>query len=130
MKLQKVYAYKYGNKEHYKYLVTLPLETVEKLGWVEGGELETSVQGKKLVLRYVGKEEPKEASESKMSYEEFRNAIKDELKKSPEGLTWTEIRDRLKLPQKVPNNKWVRRMEADIGLNRVKDLRGIVWRVQ
>jgi antitoxin component of MazEF toxin-antitoxin module len=130
MKLQKVYAYKYGETEHYKFLVTLPLDTMEKLGWEEGAELDASVKGTKLVLSYVGKTKPKEVNEPRMTYEEFRDSIRGELKRSPDGLTWTEIRARLKLPQKVPNNKWVRRMETDIGLTRVKDLRGVVWRVQ
>ncbi len=69
-------------------------------------------------------------SEPQMTYEEFRDSIQKELKKSPDGLTWTEIREKLKLPQKVPNNKWVRQMEKDIGLLRVKELRGVVWRVK
>lgn len=127
--MQRVYAYKYGGKEQYKYLVTLPPDIVEKLGWEVGGELEGTIRGTKLVLRYVGKLEARGVSEPKMTYEEFRDAIQSELKRNPDGLTWTEIRARLKLPQKVPNNKWVRQMEIDIGLVRVKDLRGIVWRV-
>ena len=64
-----------------------------------------------------------------MSYEKFRDSIQKELKKSANGLTWTEIREKLKLPQKVPNNRWVRQMERDIGLVRAKELRGVVWRV-
>ena len=130
MKLQRVYAYKYGGKEQYKYLVTLPPDIVEKLRWEVGGELEGTIKGTKLVLGYVGKLKPKRVSELKMTYEEFRNAIKSELERNPDGLTWTEIRARLKLPQKVPNNKWVRKMETDIGLVRMKDLRGIIWRVK
>jgi hypothetical protein len=68
-------------------------------------------------------------TEPQMTYEEFRDSIQKELKKNADGLTWTEIRVKLKLPQKVPNNKWVRRMEKDIGLLRVRDLMGVVWRV-
>lgn len=64
-----------------------------------------------------------------MSYEEFRDKIKKALEYSDKGMTWTELRNRLKLDQVVPNNKWVRQLEKDIGLQRLKDMRGIIWRV-
>lgn len=65
-----------------------------------------------------------------MTYEEFRDAIKKELKANPNGLTWTQIKKKLRLPQKVPNNKWVHQMEKDIGLLRVRDSEGILWRLK
>jgi bifunctional DNA-binding transcriptional regulator/antitoxin component of YhaV-PrlF toxin-antitoxin module len=122
-------AYKYNGKTHSKYLITLPEEAVNALKWEAGAELKESIEGKKLVLVSLGKQEPKAMTEPRMTYEEFRDSIQKELKKNADGLTWTEIRVKLKLPQKVPNNKWVRRMEKDIGLLRVRDLRGVVWRV-
>jgi len=64
-----------------------------------------------------------------MTYEEFRDKIEKELKGKPDGLTWTQLKRKLKLHQKVPNNKWVHQMEKDIGLLRVKDPRGTVWRL-
>jgi len=72
-------------------------------------------------------------SEAKLTvtaYEEFKKKIEEVLKGVPEGLTWTEIKQRLGLPQKVPNNKWVRMMEKDIGLIRAKEARGVVWRLR
>jgi hypothetical protein len=45
-------------------------------------------------------------------------------------MTWTEIRTAAKLPQMFPNNKWVRRLERDIGLKRNKDVHGIIrWQL-
>ena len=35
-------------------------------------------------------------------------------------------RPNAKLPQAFPNNKWVRRLEVDIGLKRNKDKHGII----
>jgi DNA-directed RNA polymerase subunit RPC12/RpoP len=67
---------------------------------------------------------PKKAAPM-LTYAEFRNKIRAELVKSG-TLTWTEIRTASKLPQAFPNNKWVRKMEADIGLKRVKDSHGII----
>jgi len=61
-----------------------------------------------------------------MTYEIFKNKIRDTLRSSGEPLTWTEIRTLSQLPQAVPNNQWVRRMEEDIGLQRERDAHGIV----
>lgn len=64
-------------------------------------------------------------------YNKFRQQIEETLRGEPQGLTWTEIKGRLGLKQKVPNNKWVRMMERDIGLIResVKG-KGVVWRLK
>jgi len=62
-------------------------------------------------------------------YEEFKNRILKLLMDEPEGLTWTEIKKKLDLPQRVPSNKWVRMLEKDIGLVRIKGAKGIVWRL-
>ncbi len=50
MRLQKHFARKVGNKEYSKYVVVIPPENVEKLGWEEGEELENKVHGDKLVI--------------------------------------------------------------------------------
>lgn len=60
------------------------------------------------------------------TYEAFRDAIKRTLEKEGAPLTWTEIRTLAGLPQKFPNNKWVRQMEKDIGLTRERDIHGII----
>lgn len=65
----------------------------------------------------------------KMSYEEFRDKIEEVLKKYPEGTTWTQIREDAELEQKWPNNKWVRRMDEDIGLTREKVKGQMTWRL-
>jgi len=66
---------------------------------------------------------------SMLTYENFRDKIEDVLKKSP-VMTWTEIRTLAKLPEKFPNNKWVHRLETDIGLKRTKDAHGIIkWKL-
>lgn len=61
-----------------------------------------------------------------MSYEQFRDKIGDTLQQAKKPLTWTEIRTAAKLPEKFPNNQWVRRMEGDIGLVRERDTHGIM----
>ena len=64
-----------------------------------------------------------------LTYESFRDKIREVLKDST-ALTWTEIRTIAKLPEKFPNNKWVHRLETDIGLKRTKDAHGIIkWKL-
>ncbi len=65
-----------------------------------------------------------------MTYERFSETIRKTLETNGGSLTWTEIRTTAKLPQAFPNNQWVHRMEADIGLVRVRDAHGIIhWQL-
>jgi hypothetical protein len=50
MKLQKQIAYKYKDKTHFKYVVILPEDTVNELGWVEGQELFCKINKTKLII--------------------------------------------------------------------------------
>jgi antitoxin component of MazEF toxin-antitoxin module len=50
MRLQKHLNRKTENKEYAKYVVVIPPEHIDKLGWEEGQELEPEVKGKKLVI--------------------------------------------------------------------------------
>lgn len=131
VRLQKIKAYTRDDRVQYKYVIIIPEESVKQLGWREGSELKESVREKSLVIDYLSDPVPriKKPVEPKMSYEEFRDKIKQVLEYS-DGLTWSEIRARLKLEQVVPNNKWVRQMEQDIGLLRLKDPRGLIWRLK
>jgi len=66
-----------------------------------------------------------------MPYEDFRDKIRDALLTADNGMTWTEVRTATSLPQMFPNNKWVRRLEADIGLQRNREKQGIIrWSLQ
>lgn len=66
-----------------------------------------------------------------MPYEAFRDSIQTALHGAARPLTWTEIRTVAKLPQAFPNNKWVRQLEAQIGLERRKDRAGIIhWSIK
>ena len=65
-----------------------------------------------------------------MSYEEFACKIVAILKGADRSLTWTEIRTQASLPQKFPNNQWVRRMEQDSGLHRHRDAHWVIhWQL-
>jgi hypothetical protein len=69
-------------------------------------------------------------SENENTYEQFMRKVETILKAKPAGLTWTEIKKELNLPQRVPNNKWVRQMETDIGLTRTMGNKGMLWRIR
>ncbi len=65
-----------------------------------------------------------------LTYEVFSEKIAATLTTEAGPLTWTEIRTKAGLPQKFPNNEWVRRLERDIGLSRTKDAHGIInWKL-
>ena len=69
-------------------------------------------------------------AKSMMTYEDFRDKIKQAIEAAGHPLTWTEIRTAAKLPQAFPNNQWVHRMEKDIGLKREKDKHGVIhWQL-
>jgi len=61
-----------------------------------------------------------------MPYDEFRDKVKDALASAEQPMTWTEVRTTTGLPQKFPNNRWVHRMEDEIGLQRNRDKQGII----
>ena len=67
---------------------------------------------------------------SATTYEDFSKAISKVLRAAGKPLTWTEVRTEAGLPQAFPNNKWVRKMEGDIGLKRERDEHGIIhWQL-
>jgi bifunctional DNA-binding transcriptional regulator/antitoxin component of YhaV-PrlF toxin-antitoxin module len=51
MRLQRQVSRKTERKEYSKYVVVIPPEKVEKLGWKEGEELEEIVRGDSLTIR-------------------------------------------------------------------------------
>jgi hypothetical protein len=64
-----------------------------------------------------------------MRYHQFRDAIRGYLRKRPDGATWAELRDELKLAYRTPCYTWIYRLENEAGLRRAKGRRGMVWTV-
>ncbi len=65
-----------------------------------------------------------------MRYVEFRDAICEELRRFPAGLTWATLKSRLRLPYSSPCPEWVKQMEQEIGLSRQRGSgRAFTWRV-
>jgi len=126
MRLLKQVSRQVGDNEYLKWTIIVPPSQVEQLGWDEGEELESYVRGKTLFVKPLVKRKEKP---EKMSYQDFKEKVSALLSTEPEGLSWTEIRRKLQLPQKVPNNLWVRMMEKDLGLLRQLDNKTarVIW---
>ena len=131
MKLQKQLSRVVDGKIYPKWVIVVPPQTIEELGWKDGEELKEKIYENKLLIRKMKKGEIKKMRQNPMvQYERFEEEIKSLLDENPEGLTWTEIKKSTNFPQKVPNNKWVKKLEEKIGLKRmrVRD-RGILWKI-
>lgn len=59
MKLQKQLSRRVQGKEYPKYVMTIPPDCVDKLGWQQGSELEVVIENNKLVVQ-PKKEETKQ----------------------------------------------------------------------
>jgi len=65
-----------------------------------------------------------------MKYKEFRDSIRNDLRRNPEGKTWAELIESLKLPYSRPCPTWLAEMEKDIGLDRKeKKGRAQLWKL-
>jgi hypothetical protein len=65
-----------------------------------------------------------------MRYVEYRDSIRNELRRNGAGLTWAELQGRLGLPYDRPCPTWTKQLEADIGLVRAKGSgRALVWKL-
>ena len=63
-----------------------------------------------------------------MRYIDFREAIQRELSREPNGLTWSDLRDRLDLPYDRACPARTKLLDREIGLSRVKGSgRSLVW---
>ncbi len=51
VKLQKQLSRRVGNEEYAKWVVVIPPEQIEKLGWDEGVELESNPKNNNLILK-------------------------------------------------------------------------------
>jgi len=54
-----------------------------------------------------------------MRYIDFKDLIAAELRQTPAGLSWSELKNRLQLTYQRPCATWIRRLEHEIGLVRV-----------
>ena len=66
-----------------------------------------------------------------MRYDEFREAVRNGLRESSDGMTWKELREELELPYSRPCQSWIHRLEEDIGLvRRRRRGRALIWELR
>ena len=51
VRLQKQLAYKYKDKKHFKHVLVIPENAVNKLGWKAGQTFELDVEKSRLIIR-------------------------------------------------------------------------------
>jgi len=129
MRLQKQKVGKSGDKEYFKWVVILPQDRITQLGWKEGIELIDELKDNSLSLKPTDKQKSNSNKEEPI-YEDFKKSIKNILQRYPAGLTWAEIKDKLNYYQIAPNNKWVRNLEKDIGLIRIRKEGKMNWKLE
>lgn len=62
-----------------------------------------------------------------MRYEQFHDSVRGYLWKQPEGATWAQLRQELKLAYRTACYSGIHRMEDEIGLHRARSREGVVW---
>ncbi len=132
MRLQKRLSRIVDGKEYAKWIIVIPPTTIENIGWQEGEWLTEEIKGNSLLIRPLKNEEIQrlKTKDSECTYKTFKEKIRIILNKNSTGLSWTQIREIGDFSQKVPNNKWVKKLEEDINLLRIRDRkRGIVWKL-
>ncbi len=117
MKLQRIET-KGPNKVYVKYQVVIPTHMVTQLGWQKDDEVSFEIDRRNRLFLQAQPATQSTQKEKRMAYNEFRSEVREILMSAPEGLTWSQIRERgTDLPAR-PSALWVRKLEGDIGLRR------------
>lgn len=127
MRLQRCVSCRINGKEYFKYQVVPARADIDKLGWRPGEWLESKVTSRGLLIYPA--EPPQQVR--KTDYKEFKRGVTDVLRNLSDGCDWSTIRLRGNLPQCTPSPLWVKRMEDEEGLTRVRDpvTLKIIWRL-
>lgn len=105
----------------------LPNNAIEQVGWTQGDYLDVRVTPKGMLIY---KTDPKQKTKQ-LSYEEFKEAVTRTLSTIPKGCPWSELKLKADLKQRTPSPIWVRRMENERILERVRDHATfrVIWRL-
>jgi bifunctional DNA-binding transcriptional regulator/antitoxin component of YhaV-PrlF toxin-antitoxin module len=127
MRLQGSPSRRSGSKQYIKHQVVIPNNDIQQLGWKHGDYLERRITAKGLLLYKV---DPR-LHTKEPEYEEFKQAVTRILAVLEKGCTWSELRLKASLRQRTPSPIWVRRMEDEKILERVRDRATfrVIWRL-
>ena len=127
MKLQRSISRRLGSKEYVKYQVIIPNNIVMQAEWNPGDYIEAKATKKGILLCKI--EPPQESR--RPDYEQFKAAIIHTLTLSPQGFPWSELRLKAGLSQLTPSPVWVRQMEDENTLERVREptRSQVIWKL-
>ena len=63
-------------------------------------------------------------------YNEFRKKVKKVLQGEKTGLTWNQLREKGDIKYSRPCYTWIRELEDEIGLVRLRKGRYVYWRLK
>jgi len=127
MRLQRSVSRRLDGREYFKHQLVLDNRTVSQLRWNKGDYIEARITGKGLLLFRI---EPLQKP-SKSNYDQFKAAVVRTLVTTPQGCCWSELNIKAGLEQTTPSPIWVRRLEEETGLERVRDKTAsrVIWRL-
>lgn len=126
MKVQRRKSLKYGDRQHYEYYITIPVEFSRRLGLERNQEMECYINSKG-ALTYTKAEKK---TNNKMIYAEWISILRQFTPEFSEGgKTYRQICKEGGIPLKSAPAFWVKLAETDIGLIRKLDSRThrILW---
>ena len=127
MKLQRSVSRRIGRREYVKHQVVIPNDIVTLIRWNSGDHIEARISKKGLLLCRIDAPQ----SSRKLDYEQFKAAVTAALMSTPQGHSWSELRARAGLEQITPSPIWVRRMEEENRLERIRDREAsqVIWKL-
>jgi len=125
MRLQTSTSRRVGNKTYTKNQIVIPNGLVTQLRWNPGDQLGARITANRLLVYKV------EAKQNiKPSYEQFREAVTSVLRVVPQGCPWSDVRVKAALRQRTPSPVWVRRMEDEKKLERIRNSTSqVIWKL-
>jgi bifunctional DNA-binding transcriptional regulator/antitoxin component of YhaV-PrlF toxin-antitoxin module len=114
MKLQRIETKRFS-RVYVKYQVVVPNQVIAQAGWAPKDEIGFQLDRKGRIVMEPCQPKPKS---KKLSYNQLKDNVQRILTSEHSGLTWSEIQKRVPALPSTPNALWVRRLEADIGLQR------------
>lgn len=118
---------RYFNNRYYKnYYSTIPRNFIEKLSLQAGDDLSVEQKDQSIILTRVHNIA---IAATKVPKEAFKRIIVRELRNGPKS--WSELRQRTRLPFKRPPPQWVRELRAEYGIEITYDGIGhcMLWRI-
>jgi len=127
MQLQRSISRRIGCREYVKHQVVIPNNIITQAGWSPRDHIEARITTKGILLFKTESVQ----SDKRLDYEQFKRTVINALTVIPQGCTWSELRSKTGLNQLTPSPLWVKRMEGEKSLERIRDptTSRVVWKI-